>query len=85
MEANIPELKKQFRVTLFETQILITTATNNIEAFESPTFTKYKIKIGEHDFIDMKENSLNYYECCGILLLFGITPPQYDELSRFLA
>jgi hypothetical protein len=79
------KLKKQFRLTLFEKQILITVEKNHFEAIQTPIFTKHKIKIGEHDFLETKENSLNYYECCGVLKLFGIEPPTYDYIINYLA
>lgn len=78
------ELKKQFGLALFKDQILITVESNNTEAFVGDINTKYPIKIGDHDWIETKQNTLNYYECCGILLLFGITPPQYIELCELL-
>jgi len=80
-----PEFKKQFRATIFDEKILITTQNNNKEAFEAKIKAKHEIKIGWHDWIETEENSLNYYECCGILLLFGVNPPEYKELFTLLA
>jgi hypothetical protein len=77
------EFKKQFQLTLYEDEILITTPHNNKEAFEAKIEVRMQIKIGWHDWIETEENALNYYECCGILILFGITPPAFDEL-RFI-
>lgn len=76
------EFKKQFRATLFEDQIMITTTENNNEAFTGNIETKHEIKIGWHDWIETDENALNYFECCGILTLFGITPPEYNEFIQ---
>jgi hypothetical protein len=75
------ELKKQFQVTLYGDEILITTSINNEEAFQRRIKTRHEIKIGWYDWIETKENALNYHECCGVLLLFGIEPPAYNELS----
>lgn len=88
---NKKELEKQFRVTLFETSILITTQSNRKKAFEAkiiyPDGKAMKLldRYGnKYDWIDTKENELNYYECCGILILFGVTPPTFIELSDIL-
>jgi len=78
------KLKKQFQITLFNEEILITTPQNNNEAFQNKINTKHEIKIGWNDWIETKENALNYYECCGILILFGINPPEYNDLCALL-
>jgi len=83
--SKIHELTKQFRVTLFDKIILISSEGNNDEAFQGEINIKYEIKIGWHDWISTEENALNYYECCGILLLFGIDPPSFKELCKELA
>jgi len=85
------ELTKQFQVTLFEKDILITTPSNNIEAYEAKInyqtdtrmllVDKYGVRYGSIDTGDM---DLNYYECCGVLILFGITPPSFEELYKLL-
>lgn len=80
-----PELKKQFRAVLFDTELLISTPTNNAEVFRAKIKTKREIKIGWHDWIETQENELNYYECCGILILFGINPPEFKDLCTLLA
>lgn len=77
-------LKKQFEITLFEKCILITVESNYNDAFEGNINTKYPVKIGWCDFIETEPNTFNYYECCGVLLLFGITPPSYIELCKQL-
>jgi hypothetical protein len=79
------ELTKQFRVNLYDDEILITTPHNNKDAFQAKLNIEKKIKIGWYDWIETKENALNYYECCGILILFGITPPGFNELCQQLA
>ena len=84
-QLNTNEFTKQFRVTLFDKSILITTPGNNKEAFTGFINTKHEIKIGWHDLIETEENALNYHECCGILLLFGITPPTLKDLCELLA
>jgi len=85
------ELKKQFMITLYEREVLITTPSNRKEAYQSDIhFPEGKSmhlleKNGmRHDWIDTKENSFNYYECCGVLILFGITPPTFEELYKLL-
>ncbi len=80
------ELKKKFQVSLYEDEILITTLTNRIEAFKAKLNLPlgHEIKIGWHDWIETKDNALNYYECCGILILFGIEPPSFNVLCKHL-
>jgi hypothetical protein len=79
------EFKKQFQVILYEDEILIITPHNNKEAFKAKLSVKNTILIGWHDWIETPKNALNYYECCGILILFGITPPAFDELRYLLS
>jgi len=82
---NDPSLK-QFRVTLYDKELLITTTSNNKEAYQKKLNTKLgsEIKIGWHDWIETEENALTYNECCGILILFGIQPPTLEELNNIL-
>jgi hypothetical protein len=77
-----PEFTKQFQATLFSDKILITTPDFNKSAYEAKLNSKRKITIGDHDWIETKDDALNYYECCGILILFGIAPPDYKTLCR---
>jgi|GEM_PF-2486066 len=81
-----PELKKQFRACLFDKKIAIATPSNDLEIFEAELNVELgkEIKIGWHDWIETKENALNYYECCGILILFGIRPPEFKDLCSLL-
>ena len=78
------ELDKQFEITLFEKAILITTESNRDEAFQSIHNIRFNLQIGFHDWIETEPNTFNYHECCGVLLLFGITPPSYKELCKLL-
>jgi len=78
------ELKKQFQITLFNTQVLITTPSNNLEAFSHQIDVPCEIKIGWHDHIQTEDAALNYHECCGVLILFGITPPSFQKLYELL-
>lgn len=85
------ETKKQFRITLFEDVILITTTTCNNAAFrEEIKLTEGKSmllvdKLGwKHDWIETADSALNYYECCGVLILFGIIPPSFSNLCKSL-
>ena len=81
------ELKKQFQATLYNDEILITTPSNNKEAYRKElNFPLGKdFKIGWHDYIETGEKALNYFECCGILIFLGITPPSFDELFNMLS
>jgi|AntAceMinimDraft_11_1070367.scaffolds.fasta_scaffold15637_4 hypothetical protein len=88
---NSPELIKNYRVTLFETQILITKLKSRNRAFQAnPKFSEGKAinildkdKFG-HSWIDTKQKAMNYYECCGVLILFGIKPPSFENLESQL-
>lgn len=86
------ETKKQFRVSLYEDEILITTPTNNREAAQFKiNYSKGKRmlivdKYGtRHNWIETGYSDLNYLECCGILILFGIKPPSLWDLYCLLA
>lgn len=76
-----PELIRRFRVTVFEKEVLITCKHNLSEAFQKKICIKFDLKIGWHDWIDTADDSFNYYEACGILILFGIQPPTFSELN----
>ena len=80
------ELKKQFQATLYEWCIMITTPSNNYDAYEAKLNLPpgRKIKIGSYNWIETGFESLNYHECCGVLILFGVTPPSLDELYNLL-
>jgi hypothetical protein len=82
---EIPELKKQFSLVLYDTEILITTEKNRLQAYEGLISIKHELKIGWHNWIETKQNALNYHECCGILILFGIEPPSFQELCGLLS
>lgn len=85
------ELTKQFQITLYEKEILITTPTNSKEAHQSVInynegkrmllLDKYGM---QHDWLETGERELSYYECCGVLILFGIEPPSFKELCKHL-
>lgn len=79
------ELAKQFQITLFEKELLITTPSNKNEAYQAKLNIPLELKIGWHDCIESSETALNYHECCGVLILFGITPPSFEELYKHLA
>jgi hypothetical protein len=79
------EILKQFQITLYENEILITTPSNNKEAFQSKINVQKDIKIGWHDWIETEASALNYNECCGVLILFGIKPPTFLELYGLLS
>lgn len=55
-----PELKKQYWVSLYNTEILITTDHNNKEAFVGKIKTKHEITIGWHNWIETEVNAMNY-------------------------
>ena len=86
------ELIKQFQATVYETEILITTATNREKAYEAQInfpdgkqmwlIDKYK---NHYDWIETSDKALNYYECCGILILFRIEPISFQELYKLLS
>jgi len=78
--------KKQFGLSLYDDSLLITTPSNNSEAYDSELNLQVgkEIKIGWHDWLETEEDALNYHECCGILILFGITPPSFEELYKLL-
>jgi hypothetical protein len=81
------ELTKQFQATLYEDEILITTPSNPMEAFEGKLDFLGTLKIcnyKSHPWIATEDTALNYQECCGILILFGITPPSFEELYNLL-
>jgi len=78
------EFIKQFRIVLFEDQIVIATPSNNKEAFQAKINVSKKIKIGWYDCIQTEDYALNYPECCGVLILFGIKPPLFWDLYRLL-
>jgi hypothetical protein len=82
---EIPELKKQFALTLYESEILITTEKTRLQAYQENISIKHRLMIGWHDWIETNQNALNYYECCGILILFGIEPPSFQELCGLLS
>lgn len=81
------ETKKQFRITLFERKVLITTPSNQKEAFQKELNLPLgkEIKIGWHSWIETEHSALNYPECCGVLILFGIEPPSFSELYSLLS
>jgi len=81
------ELKKQFQISLYENEVVITTPSNDKEAYEADLNLPIgkKIKIGWHDWLDTEPEALNYYECCGVMILFGIAPPTFDELYNLLS
>lgn len=81
---NQKENLKQFRASLFSTELIITSICNDNQAFVGTFNVKHEIKIGWHDWIETEENALSYYECCGIMILFGIEPPTYKQLSSLL-
>lgn len=79
------KLKKQFRVVLFEDHLQIATSLNNKGSFEAKlSIPKTPLKIGWNDWIETRPDALNYHECRGILILFGIEPPSYEELENHL-
>jgi len=85
-------ITKQFQITLYEKEILITTPSNRKEAYQAALkFAEGKsMHLIErngmrHDWIETSDKALNYYECCGVLILFGISPPSLDELYSLLA
>jgi hypothetical protein len=78
------ELVKQFEAVLYEDQVIIITPSNRLKGFEAKINVKHEIKIGWHDWIETDKTALNYHECCGILILFGITPPSFEELYGLL-
>jgi hypothetical protein len=55
-----------------------------VKQFQATINVPHEIKIGWHDWIETKPTALNYHECCGILILFGITPPSFEELYGLL-
>ena len=88
---NNSETKKQFQITLFQSSILITTPTNRIAAYECGVKLSEQKKLRlldkydmTNEWIETKENELNYYECCGVLILFGNEPPTFIELCKCL-
>lgn len=85
------ELKKQFKLILFEEEILISTPGNRYTAFEADIQLQHGKQLqvldmnsNARDWIETDECALNYYECCGVLILFGITPPGYSALCEML-
>lgn len=83
--------KPIFDLTVYEDGVSITNPDNNHDAFSLkinfPILGIYAIKYIDiygvsHSWIDRK--GLNYFECCGILKLFAITPPSFDELCQEL-
>lgn len=78
------EFKRQFRVILWPSNDMITIdfPSDRLTAKEFRLKIRKKIQVGLHDWIETKENALNYYECCGILILFGIQPPTFEELIQ---
>lgn len=88
---NTPELKKQFQITLFEKEILITIPSNNKGAYQvSINFQEGKTMLlvdkhgNQHDWFETGVSDLNYYECCGVLILFGVVHPTFNELCKHL-
>lgn len=86
------EIKKQFQITLYEEAILITTPSNNKQAFEAKINLSGDKRIWlldkygtHHDWIETEDTALNYLECCGVLILFGIKPPTFWDLHCLLA
>ncbi len=73
---------KQFQVILFENEIFITTPSNRNKALQAKINVPRRIRIGDHDYIETDYTALNYYECCGCLILFGINPPSFEELYQ---
>lgn len=78
------ETVKQFEAVLYETEVIIVTPSNRVQAFQAKISVQHEIKIGWHDWIETDKTALNYHECCGILILFGITPPSFEELYNHL-
>lgn len=80
------EMEKQFQISLYETELLITTPSNCFEAYEADLNipTGLELKIGWHGWIETGPVDLNYHECCGVLILFGITPPTFEDLFKHL-
>lgn len=86
------ETKKQFQISLYEDEILITTPSNKKDAFRAKInypngkrmliFDKYGM---QHYWIETGDSDLNYLECCGVLILFGIKPPSFWDLHCLLA
>lgn len=86
-----PELNKQFQITLYEKEILITTPSNRKDAYEGKiNYSEGKKMLlldrngMQHDWLETKAEELNYYECCGVLILFGIEPPTFEQLLQTL-
>ena len=84
-------LKKQFQLTLYEKEILITTPTNRKEAYQVDiNYQKGKWMLlfdkngMQHDWLETGISELNYHECCGVLILFGINPPTFSKLCQHL-
>lgn len=82
---------KQFQITIYEKEILITTPSNDREAYQvAINYPKGKRMLlldrngMQHDWLETKASELNYYECCGVLILFGIRPPSFEELYSHL-
>jgi hypothetical protein len=83
--------QKIFRVTVYETSLIVTSQFDLKAGFEAnlkiPNVTRLKImdKHGNNwHWIDTKTNSFNYYEVCGVLILFGIIPPSFEFLCSEL-
>jgi len=73
-------LKKQFRAILFEDMITVDHPSDRLDIFTAKLKIIKELKIGLYSWIETPENALNYYEVCGILILFGINPPSYNDL-----
>jgi len=87
-----PEFIKQFRISLYDDCIVIDHPSNRKDAFDIPLPKGTFLNIGYDRkegliggvCIESKEKSANYYECCGVLILFGIEPPSYAEIIEKL-
>lgn len=79
---DAPELKKQFRVSVFDHCIVIDAVSNRIDGIEYQH--NGDITINKLPCIESAYGVCNYYECCGVLLLFGIQPPTFEEVVKQL-
>lgn len=75
---------KQFQVVLYDEEVLVTSPLNFHTAFVGKLNPVKPIKIGWHESIETSEQELNYYEVCGILILFKVELPSYEELIETL-
>lgn len=77
------KMRKQFRITVYESSLLITTPGNNVDAYvkEIPKNRRVMISNG---WIETNPGALSYYECRGVLILFGVNPPSFEDLCNQL-